>query len=144
MAVEVSLCAYCTPVRLSMGILLVFVSCPYNAASRSNSGGRHSCSVTLLKLDAQVTDTRHCYFVSNVCVTPIIYATCYAPTYFRKIEDISVNSTSLVALEVVRNHHNFRCARSRIAILLAHCYSKIHGGDRQSETYLLLCSVSLS
>ena len=49
----------------------------------------------------------------------IIYATCYAPTYFRKIQDTSVDSTSLVTLEVARNRRNFCCARSRVAILLA-------------------------
>ena len=45
----------------------------------------------------------------------IIYATCYAPM---KIQDTSVDSTSLVTLEVARNRRNFRCARSRVAIYL--------------------------
>ena len=42
-----------------------------------------------------------------------------------------VDRTALVTLEVARNHHNFRCARSQVAILLASLIS-INSRRRQS------------
>ena len=54
------------------------------------------------------------YFVAKVntvehykCVMANIYATFYAPTYFRKIQDTSVDSTSLVTLKIARNRKIF-------------------------------------
>ena len=65
----------------------------------------------------------------------IIYATCYVPTYFRKIQDTSVDSTLLVTLEVDRNRRNFLCARSRVAILLA-LLIFINSRRRQTKAHL--------
>ena len=66
----------------------------------------------------------------------------YVPTYFRKIQYTSVDSTSLVTLEVARNHRNFQCARSRVAILLA-LLIFINSQRRLTKAHLLtsmLCS----
>ena len=77
-----------------------------------------------------------------ICVMAIIYATCYAPMYFSKTQDTSVDSTLLVTLEVARNHRNFRCARSWVAILLASLIF-INSRRRQTKHTLansMLCS----
>ena len=104
-----------------MGILLVFVSHAYNAAlAEVNTVERYKC------------------------VMAIIYATCYAPTYFRKTQDTSVESTSLVSLNVARNRRNFRCARSWAAILLAlliFINSRRRQNKRTSLTSMLCSSV---
>ena len=63
------------------------------------------------------------------------YATCYAPTYFRKIQDTSVDNTSLVTLEVARNRRNFVAPDSRVAILLAILIFK-NLRRRQTKAYL--------
>ena len=77
-----------------------------------------------------------------ICVMAIIYATCYAPTYFRRTQDTSLESTSLVPLKATRNRRNFRCARSRVAILLA-AFILINARRRQTKRTLptsMLCS----
>ena len=120
---------------------------------------RHSPSVILLKLDAEDTYARRCfsvlhlltYFVAKVntverynCVMAVIYGTFCAPTYFRKTQDISVESTSIVSLKVGRNHHNFRCARTWVAILLASLIfinSQRRQNKRTSLTSMLCSSV---
>ena len=79
-----------------------------------------------------------------ICVIAIIYATCYPPTYFMKTQDTSVDSTSLVTLEVARNQRNFLCARSWLAILLVSLifiYSRRWQTKRTLLTSMLCSSV---
>ena len=70
----------------------------------------------------------------------IIYATHYAPTYFRKTQNTSEDSTSFVTLEVARNYRNFHCVRSQVSLALL---LFINSQRRQTECTLptsMLCS----